>query len=54
MHEKIVGKPAERVSGERLFAYAREEAAQKPACTSAPEAIWDIDWDDGPDHSHSD
>lgn len=54
MHEKIVEKTAERVSGERLFAYAKEEAARKPACTSTPEPIWDVDWDQGPDHTHSD
>lgn len=54
MDERIVEKNVEYIPGKRLFARAREEAARKPACAGTPEAIWDIDWGDGPDHIHSD
>jgi hypothetical protein len=54
MPEKIVEKIAECIPGERLFICAKKEAARKPACISTLEPIWDVDWDNGVDHSHSD
>ncbi|KKS83666.1 MAG: hypothetical protein UV57_C0009G0022 [Parcubacteria group bacterium GW2011_GWD2_43_10] len=53
MDHENVEKNTESVQGERLFTLAIEEASHNPT-DGSPEPIWDIDWDEGPDHSHSD
>lgn len=52
--KKDLNIPDSFPGGEKIVAAAIREVQKDPAKPGEVEAVWDIDWDQGPDHSHSD